>query len=380
MKSSLDTEEVKIPSWLEPLARNAASPATASETAEHEKPRHLSEITESLDDSAEPLHAAAAESIPDSSLPTFGSLLPLDEPVISQSRSSGSNRGVLYGAIAATVLVVAGGAWYFLHPSNAGQGASAAASTPSSQSSAALPATASAQQPPQPATQPPAQNSVPNSSANTSPVSGSPASSIPASSSTLAKPAAKSEPVAVTRDNSRGTTTPIPAAATERISRPPAEPEAKKPALGEVHLASPTMNRTAAPKDDSAEAPSISSTSVDTNAGGLESGLATGTGKQPAAPEVPLPIGGDVKTAQLISKVAAAYPALARNQHVSGDVRIDALIDATGRVTTMKVISGPTLLHQAAMDSLRQWKYQPATLDGKAVPMHLTVTLQFRLQ
>jgi protein TonB len=46
----------------------------------------------------------------------------------------------------------------------------------------------------------------------------------------------------------------------------------------------------------------------------------------------------------------------------------------------MKIVSGPTLLHQAAMDALKQWKYRPAMLDGKAVPMHLTVTLQFRLQ
>jgi protein TonB len=112
----------------------------------------------------------------------------------------------------------------------------------------------------------------------------------------------------------------------------------------------------------------------------MDSGFAAGNRKQPAAPEAPLPIGGDVKSAKLITQVAPVYPALARNQHVSGDVRIDALIDANGRVTTMKVISGPTLLHQAAMDSLRQWKYQPATLDGKSVPMHLTVTLQFRLQ
>jgi len=29
---------------------------------------------------------------------------------------------------------------------------------------------------------------------------------------------------------------------------------------------------------------------------------------------------------------------------------------------------------------LRQWKYQPASLDGKPVPMHLTVTIQFRFQ
>jgi len=46
----------------------------------------------------------------------------------------------------------------------------------------------------------------------------------------------------------------------------------------------------------------------------------------------------------------------------------------------MKVVAGPSLLRQAAMDALRQWKYQPATLNGKTVPMHLTVTIQFRLQ
>jgi periplasmic protein TonB len=61
-------------------------------------------------------------------------------------------------------------------------------------------------------------------------------------------------------------------------------------------------------------------------------------------------------------------------------VKVDALIDAAGHVTTMKIVSGPAMLHQAAMDALRQWKYQPATLDGKAVSMHLTVTIQFRLQ
>jgi TonB family protein len=184
----------------------------------------------------------------------------------------------------------------------------------------------------------------------------------------------------VTRDKTRGGGNTIPAAATERISRSPEEAEPKKPALGEVHLASPTMSRPAAAKDDDAEAPTISSGNTDSNAGGLDSGLSTGNGKQPAAPEVPLPVGGDVKPAQLISHASPIYPALAKNQHVSGNVLVDALIDANGRVTSMKVISGPTLLHQAAMDAVRQWKYQPATLDGKPVAMHLTVTVQFRLQ
>jgi TonB family protein len=63
---------------------------------------------------------------------------------------------------------------------------------------------------------------------------------------------------------------------------------------------------------------------------------------------------------------------------VGGDVTLDALIDETGRVTKIKTISGPELLQQAAAAAVRQWKYAPAALDGKAVPMHLTVTVKFR--
>jgi len=71
---------------------------------------------------------------------------------------------------------------------------------------------------------------------------------------------------------------------------------------------------------------------------------------------------------------------MARSQHVSGNVQIDALIDADGNVGAMKVLSGPALLRDAALQSLKQWKYQPAELDGKPTSMHLTVTLQFRAQ
>jgi protein TonB len=377
IKSSLDTEEVKIPSWLEPLARNAAAPASTQELVEREKAKHATEITAREEHPAEPLPVATLESAPEVELPGIGSLLPLDEPVITPERSSGgSGRGVLYGAIAAGVLLAAGGAWYFLHPANVVQGTSAPSTSVSSSQMNATPPTPAVTQP---AALPASQNSVaapqPTSGSNPTPVSSTPAWSAP-----LTKLPVHSEAAPVTRDNTRGAGTTIPAAATERISRPPAEPEPKKPALGEVHLASPTMNRPAKAEADGAEAPSISSGNSDANAGELDSGFSAGNGKQPAAPEMPLPIGGDVKSAKLISSVSPVYPSLAKNQHVSGDVRVDALIDANGRVTTMKVISGPTLLHQAAMDALRQWKYQPAALDGKAVPMHLTVTLQFRLQ
>jgi protein TonB len=379
IKSSLDTEEVKIPSWLEPLARNAAAPNNAQELIEREKAKQAGEFISEEEHSQEPVAVADVESVPAVELPGIGSLLPLDEGATFQDRTSrGSGRGVMFGAIAAGVLLAAGSAWYLLRPTNAVQGTSAPV-TPAvnTQANAALTIPSATQ----PATQPAPQTivSTPPAASNSN---ATPVSSTPSSNAPLAKPPVTQQPVPVTRDNTRGAATTIPAAATERISRPAQEPEPepKKPALGEVHLASPTMNRPAAALDDAADAPTISAGNTDANPTSLSSGLVAGNGKQPAAPEAPLPVGGDVKSARLISKVDPLYPALAKNQHVSGDVRVDALIDPNGRVTTMKIISGPTLLHQAAMEALRQWKYQPASLDGKPVAMHLTVTLQFRLQ
>ena len=81
-----------------------------------------------------------------------------------------------------------------------------------------------------------------------------------------------------------------------------------------------------------------------------------------------------------VSAVLPGYPLLAKNQHLEGDVRLDAVIDVNGRVTAAKAASGPVLLQQAAVDALRQWRYRPATLNGKPVPMHLSVTIRFRVR
>jgi protein TonB len=87
-----------------------------------------------------------------------------------------------------------------------------------------------------------------------------------------------------------------------------------------------------------------------------------------------------VKSAQLIKSVPPDYPQLAKAQRVVGNVEIDALIDASGNVATLKVLSGPIILRQAALDSVKQWKFSPALLDGQPTAMHIAVTVQFRTQ
>ncbi len=104
-------------------------------------------------------------------------------------------------------------------------------------------------------------------------------------------------------------------------------------------------------------------------------GLAT-----PALVAGQAPMGGQVQLAHLLKSVPPVYPAFARSSHVEGDVAIDAFIDANGNVTELKVLSGPPILRQAAMDAIRQWKYDPARLDGRPMPIRLGLTVRFRFQ
>ena len=108
--------------------------------------------------------------------------------------------------------------------------------------------------------------------------------------------------------------------------------------------------------------------------GGARSGLVA-----PAPPKPALVQGGNVQLPRLISSIAPVYPQLATANHVEGDVKIQAQIDASGRVTSTKVISGPILLRAAAMNAVRQWKYSPAMLDGKPIATQYAVTVRFHL-
>jgi TonB family protein len=93
-----------------------------------------------------------------------------------------------------------------------------------------------------------------------------------------------------------------------------------------------------------------------------------------------LPSGGRAKEPQLLSSSPPIYPATARQARIEGQVTIDAVIDTNGKLTSMKVVSGAPLLQQAALDSLRTWKYQPAYLNEKPVPVTTSIIVNFRLR
>jgi protein TonB len=98
-----------------------------------------------------------------------------------------------------------------------------------------------------------------------------------------------------------------------------------------------------------------------------------------ALPNSPLAVGGNVKPPQLISMVGPVYPPLLRRTKVQGDVVIDAVIDTHGNVVEEHTVSGNEFLVAAAMDAVRQWKYEPTVVDGQVFPVQLRVTIAFRL-
>ncbi len=88
-------------------------------------------------------------------------------------------------------------------------------------------------------------------------------------------------------------------------------------------------------------------------------------------------IGGNVVAAQLIRRAPINYPALARQARITGTVRVEATIGTDGRVKSARAISGPPLLRPAAVDSVRQWVYTPALLNGKPAETTTQVDLLF---
>jgi protein TonB len=87
-----------------------------------------------------------------------------------------------------------------------------------------------------------------------------------------------------------------------------------------------------------------------------------------------------VQAARLIYQVKPVYPQIARQTRTQGVVVLEAVISKDGSVDSLRVVSGHLLLTQAAVDAVRQWKYQPTMLSGEPVDVITTVTVTFTLQ
>jgi len=111
-------------------------------------------------------------------------------------------------------------------------------------------------------------------------------------------------------------------------------------------------------------------------------GVASPQSTNPAvqAPRVdPVRVGGQVQETKIISKVDPVYPPLAKQARVEAVVMLEVTVNEQGEVANVRVIRSHPLLEQAAIDAVKQWRYQPTLLNGQPVPVVATVTVEFRL-
>lgn len=101
---------------------------------------------------------------------------------------------------------------------------------------------------------------------------------------------------------------------------------------------------------------------------------------QEAPPGTPYRVGGEVSRPEKVAGDPPAYTEMARQARVTGVVIVEVVIDEQGDVTSTKVLKGlPMGLDKEAVDAVQTWKFKPATLHGKAVPVYYILTINFQV-
>jgi hypothetical protein len=130
---------------------------------------------------------------------------------------------------------------------------------------------------------------------------------------------------------------------------------------------------------------------------------------KPEAPEARIAISDSVtapSAPKLVHKVPPAYPPDAKAEGVQGLFLVDVIIGKDGAIKEARVAAsaptserlseikaakgkakwtpadaqGDARLAQAALDAVKQWRYEPILVDGKPVEFEATVTINFKLQ
>ncbi len=100
---------------------------------------------------------------------------------------------------------------------------------------------------------------------------------------------------------------------------------------------------------------------------------------RPLAPRRIL-VGSNVQAFKLIRRVEPTYPAQGRAEGIQGDVKLQIVIDESGRVVQADPIEGNPILASAAREAVLQWVYQTTLLNGQPVEVGTTVVVPFQLQ
>ncbi|HEY1937518.1 MAG TPA: energy transducer TonB [Candidatus Angelobacter sp.] len=91
-----------------------------------------------------------------------------------------------------------------------------------------------------------------------------------------------------------------------------------------------------------------------------------------------LRVSGAVMEGLVIHKVMPEYPDEAKRVRATGDVTVAIVINQQGNVISAALIKGNPVLADAAIDAVKQWKYNPYILNGVPIEVETTAVVVFK--
>lgn len=134
------------------------------------------------------------------------------------------------------------------------------------------------------------------------------------------------------------------------------------------------------------EAPSLGSSSNVLPSGPIPSlggsQALPGAPKAPPAPAssgsaAPQRVSAVQQEGKVLRRYQPVYPTSAKMAHISGVVRLEAVIGKDGKVKKVSVRGGPALLQAAAVDAVQRWVYQPTVLNGQPIEVITDIDVNF---
>jgi TonB family protein len=68
---------------------------------------------------------------------------------------------------------------------------------------------------------------------------------------------------------------------------------------------------------------------------------------------------------KILTRVPPKYPAVAHNMEIQGIVKAEAVVAPNGRVKSVEIKGGHPILAQAALEAVREWKWEPSSRETR---------------
>lgn len=89
---------------------------------------------------------------------------------------------------------------------------------------------------------------------------------------------------------------------------------------------------------------------------------------------------GNLTPLKILSQIDPVFPDKARDAGISGSVGLKVRVGEKGLVEDIKVMDSIPLLDQAAVDAVKQWKFEPKIINNKAVRVVFSITVPFKFE